>query len=95
MTRSTRILILFSNTKISKISSQLEISNVYLILFCRLFLTTGFRAEQTNSTELASTYSATHLLGLSDIVDALFSIAISVSLTSSNMRPSILFAVTE
>jgi hypothetical protein len=91
----SRNSILFSKTKISKISSQLEISNVYLILFCRLFWTTRFRAEQTNGAESASAHSATRLLGLSDIVDTLFSIRISVSLTSSKMWPHILFALTE
>jgi hypothetical protein len=93
--RSARILILFSNTKISKISSQLEMSNIYLLLFCRLFWTTGFRAEQMNGAESASTHSATHLLGLSDIINLLFLIAISVSLISLNMWPPILFALTK
>jgi hypothetical protein len=95
MTWSTEILIIFSSTKISKISSQLEISNVYFILFYRLFWTTRFRAEQTNGTESTSTHSATHLPGLSDIVSILFLIAMSVSLTSTNSWPSILFALTE
>jgi hypothetical protein len=85
MTRSIGILIFFSNTKISNISSQLEISNVYLILFYRLICTTGFRAEQANGVELTSTHSATNLLGLSDIVSILFLIAILVSLTSLNI----------
>jgi hypothetical protein len=84
MTWSVGILILFSNTKISRISSWLEISNVYLILFCRLIWATGFRAEQTNGAESTSTHSTTHILGLSDIVSILFLIEISVSLTSLN-----------
>jgi hypothetical protein len=95
MTRSARILILFSNTKISKISSQSQTSNVYHILLCWLFWRSGFRAEQTNDAESTSTHSATHLLGLSNIVSILFLIAISVSLTSLNMWPPILFALTE
>jgi hypothetical protein len=70
-------------------------SNVYPILFCRLFWTTRFRVEQTNSVESASTHLATHLLGLSNILSILFLIAISVSLASLNMWPPILFALTE
>jgi hypothetical protein len=48
-----------------------------------------------NGTELVSTHSATHLLGLTDVVSIIFLIAISVSLTSLNMCPPILFALTK
>jgi hypothetical protein len=90
------ILILFSNTEISKISSQLEMSNVYLILFYRLFLATGYRTEQMNGFESGHRpHLSTHLLGLFDIINILFLTVISVFLTSSNTWSSILFALTE